>query len=174
MNPFVKTLDISKEPTCGQLDDRLPNLFPEDQRTNDGMLHVGHWWHSVKWERLRWVDGIYLLYLDSHYPRRDQPITSLATIKVLLIQPTPRSEDPLRYRYHWIVLCHDSHNPLCLPTYVLCLAFFFVTIASYCTFISRLWRFCLLSAPLWVRCLHIPYCYLFSANWSVRSPALNL
>ena len=49
-------------------------------------------------ERSKQVDGIYPLYLGSLYPRCDQPITSLATIKVLLSQPTPRSEDPL---WHW-------------------------------------------------------------------------
>ena len=32
---------------------------------------------------------------------------------------------------------------------------------SYHTFVSRSWRFWLLSAPLWFRCLHTPYCYLF-------------
>ena len=72
-----------------------------------------------------------------------------------------------------LFLCHDSHNPPCLPTYVLCLALFFVMITSYRTFILQLWWFCLLSAPLWFRCLHTPCCYLFLANWSVRRPALN-
>ena len=42
MNPFVKMLDGPKEPTCGQLDDGLPNLFPEDRRLDDRVLHVGH------------------------------------------------------------------------------------------------------------------------------------
>ena len=37
-----------------------------------------------------------------------------------------------------LFLCHDSHDPLCLSTYVLCLAPFLVTIMSYCTFVSRL------------------------------------
>ena len=52
MNPLVEMLDVTKKPTCGQLDDRLPNLLAEDQRTNDGMLHVGHSRSSVC---LRWV-----------------------------------------------------------------------------------------------------------------------
>ena len=42
MNPFVKMLDIPKEPTCGQLDDQLSNLLSEDQRPDDRVLHVGH------------------------------------------------------------------------------------------------------------------------------------
>ena len=42
MNPFVETLDVPEEPTHGQLDNRLPNLFPKDWRTNDRVLHVGH------------------------------------------------------------------------------------------------------------------------------------
>ena len=37
------------------------------------------------------------------YPRRDQPITSLTTIEVLLSQPTSRSEDPLQHQYRCIV-----------------------------------------------------------------------
>ena len=65
-------------------------------------------------ERLRQVDGIYLLYSDSLYPHHNQPITSLATIAPLLSWPTGRSEEPHRYRYCWIVLCHDSHDPLML------------------------------------------------------------
>ena len=37
-----------------------------------------------------------------------------------------------------LFLCHDSHDLLCLPIYVLCLVIFFVTITSYCTFILQL------------------------------------
>ena len=33
--------------------------------------------------------------------------------------------------------CHNSHDPLCLPTHVLCLVSFFVTITSYRTFLLR-------------------------------------
>ena len=47
MDPLVKTLDVPKEPTCGQLDNRLLNLFPKDQRTNDWMLHDWPLRHSV-------------------------------------------------------------------------------------------------------------------------------
>ena len=47
MNPFVKALDVPKEPTHGQLDDRLLDLFSEDQRPDDGVLHVGHERYSV-------------------------------------------------------------------------------------------------------------------------------
>ena len=42
MDPLVETLDVPEEPTRGQLDDQLSDLFPKDWRTNDGMLHVGH------------------------------------------------------------------------------------------------------------------------------------
>ena len=42
MNPFVETLDFSKEPTCGQLDDGLLDVLSEDRRSNDRMLDVGH------------------------------------------------------------------------------------------------------------------------------------
>ena len=71
-------------------------------------------------------------------------------------------------------LCHNSHDPLCLCLYVLCLDSLFIIIVSYCTFYSRLWRFCLLSAPLWFHCLHTPYCYLFLAIGPCADPALNL
>ena len=124
-------------------------------------------------ERSKPVDGIYLLYSDSLYPCHDQPITLLATIDPLFSQPTGRSADPQWCWYHWIVLCHDSHNPLCLWIHVLCLALSFVTIMSYCTFVSRSWCFCLLSAPLWFHCLHTLYCYLNLASWSMHCPALN-
>ena len=36
-----------------------------------------------------------------------------------------------------LFLCHDSHDPLCLPTHVLCLVLFFVMITSYHTFILQ-------------------------------------
>ena len=52
MNPLVETLDFPKEPTCGQLNDGLPNLLAKDQRTDDWMLHVGH---SKNSGCLRWV-----------------------------------------------------------------------------------------------------------------------
>ena len=42
MNPLVKTRNLPKEPTRGQLDDRLPNVLAEDWRTDDWVLHVGH------------------------------------------------------------------------------------------------------------------------------------
>ena len=141
-------------------------------------LMVGCWRRDIdgvvcclRWVKVSWWD--LSVYSDSLYPHRNQPITSLTTIEILLIQPTHRSEDPLWHWYCWIVLYHDSHDPLCLSTHVLCLALFFVTITSYCTFISQPWQLCLLSAPLRFRCLHTPYCYLFLANWSVCNPALN-
>ena len=47
MDPLVKTLDLPKKPTHGQLDDRLSSLFSEDWRMNNGMLHVSHSKSSV-------------------------------------------------------------------------------------------------------------------------------
>ena len=38
MNPFVKMLDLPKEPTRGQLDDWLLNVLSKDRRLDDGML----------------------------------------------------------------------------------------------------------------------------------------
>ena len=39
---IVKTLDIPKEPTCGQLDDGMTAVLPEDWGMDDWVLHVGH------------------------------------------------------------------------------------------------------------------------------------
>ena len=72
-----------------------------------------------------------------------------------------------------LFLCHDSHNPLCLWIYVLCLDSFFVMIMSYHTFLLQLWQFCLLSAPLWFPCLHTLYLLFIFSYWSMCSPALN-
>ena len=126
-------------------------------------------------ERSKWVDGIYPLYSDSLYPCCDQPITSLATISPLLSWPIGRIDPKTHTGTGTIVLflCHDSHDPLCLWIYVLCLASFFVTIISYCIFLLWSWQFCLLSAPLWFHCLHILYCYLFLASGLCTDPVLN-
>ena len=48
-------------------------------------------------DRSKQVDGIHPLYSDSLYPCCNQPITSLATISLLLSQPTGRSKDPHQY-----------------------------------------------------------------------------
>ena len=61
-------------------------------------------WVKASWWDLSAVLGFPLssLRLTNHISRH---------YWVLLSQPTHRSEDPLRHRYRWIVLCHDSHNP---------------------------------------------------------------
>ena len=38
MNPLVETLDLPKELTHGQLNDRLLYIFTEGHRLDDGML----------------------------------------------------------------------------------------------------------------------------------------
>ena len=40
--PLVKTPDVAKEPTRGQLDDWLLRIFSKDRRLNDGMLKQRH------------------------------------------------------------------------------------------------------------------------------------
>ena len=123
--------------------------------------------------RSKQVYGIYLLYSDSFYPCYDQPITLLATIGPLLSQPTGRSEDPHRYQYHCIISLSWFSWPPMLMNPCSMFRFCFVTIVSYHTFLLQLWQLCLMSAPLWFRCLYTPYCYLFLANWSMCYPALN-
>ena len=121
-------------------------------------------------ERSKWVDGIYPLYSDSLYPHYNQPITSLATIDPLLSRPTGRSKDPHWYWRHCIVPLSWFSQPPMLMNLCSMFGFSFVTIASHCTFFSRLWQFCLLSAPLWFHCLYTLYCYLFLAKWSMHAP----
>ena len=53
MNPLVKMLDVSKEPTCGQLNDGLLNLFSKDRRSDDRVLHVGHEKYSVLMRKVK-------------------------------------------------------------------------------------------------------------------------
>ena len=43
-------LDFAQKPTCGQLDDGMTAMFSEDQRPDNGMLHVGHKEYSVSIE----------------------------------------------------------------------------------------------------------------------------
>ena len=78
-------------------------IFAKDWRTDNGLLKDSSHCSVSSEERSKWVDGIYLLYLDSLYPHHNQPITSLITISPLLSQPTGRSKDPHRYQYRCIV-----------------------------------------------------------------------
>ena len=47
MNPFVKTFDLPKEPTCGKLNDRLLHVLSKNHGLDDGMLRQRHRWNSV-------------------------------------------------------------------------------------------------------------------------------
>ena len=123
-------------------------------------------WVKVSWWDLSIVLGfpLSLSRLTNHISHHYQSLT----------QPThSQIRRPLQYWYRWIVSLSWFSRPPMLINLCSMNSLFFVTITSYCTFISQSWCFCLLSAPLWFRCLHTPYCYLFLANWSVRSPALN-
>ena len=51
--PFVKTLDLTQKPTHSQLDYRTTTVFSEDQRANDGVLHVGHEEYSVLMRKVK-------------------------------------------------------------------------------------------------------------------------
>ena len=100
-------------------------------------------------------------------------ITSLATIRPLLSQPTGRSEDPPQYWCCYVVsLWWFSQPPMLMN---LCSIFrsFFVAIMPYHIFILWSWWFCLLLAPLWFHCLHILCCHLFLAIDLCTDPALN-
>ena len=43
MFPVVPPTDVAQEPTHGQLDDQTTTLLSKDQRSDDWVLHVGHW-----------------------------------------------------------------------------------------------------------------------------------
>ena len=94
--------------------------------------------------------------------------------RILLSQPTPDPKTHFGTGTVECFFCHDSHDPLCLSIYVLCLDFS----------LSRSRRiapsfhdhddsaYCQPHSGSAAYTLSI--CYLFLANWSVRNPALNL
>ena len=43
MNPVIPTTDFPQEPTRGQLDDQTTTILSKDWRSDDWVLHVGHW-----------------------------------------------------------------------------------------------------------------------------------
>ena len=47
MLPVIEILDLTREPTCGQLNDGMAAMLSKDWRPDDGVLHVGHWRDSV-------------------------------------------------------------------------------------------------------------------------------
>ena len=53
MLPFVETLNLAQEPTCGQLDNGMMAVLSEDQKTNDGVLHVGHEKYGVSMRKVK-------------------------------------------------------------------------------------------------------------------------
>ena len=122
MNPLVEMPNLSKEPTCGQLDNQLANLFPEDQRPDDGMFHVGHWRYSVLSEM-----GQSKLMGSIHCTRI--PFILIATNQSHLSSLSgPYSADPpVDLKTHTgtgtieLFFVMILMNPLCLQTYVLCL-----------------------------------------------------
>ena len=76
MNPLIKTLDLPKKPTRGQLDCRLLNVLSEDRRLDDEMLRQRHRWSSVLSEmgqgklmgsiRCTWIPFILVMINQSH------------------------------------------------------------------------------------------------------------
>ena len=164
MHLIIKPSNVTKEPTCGQQNRRTGNPFLKSHCLNDWMMKKRHRWSSVLSEmgqgRLMgsicctWIPFILVAINQSHL----SPL-----LKSYSANP------PVDPKTHFgtgtieLFFVMFSHNPLCLPTYVLCLALFFHKIMPYRTFLSRLWCFCLLSAPLWFCCLHTHYCYLFLA-----------
>ena len=148
MNPIIKTCNIPKEPTGGQWNRQPRDLLAEHSRLDNRMLKQRHRWNSVLSEMgqgglmgsicCTWIPFILVTINQSHL----SPLLKSYSANPL--------EDPKIHfctGINWIILCHDSHDPLCLPTGILYLVFFLVMITSYCTFISQSWRFCLTVSP---------------------------
>ena len=139
MHLIIKPSNVTKEPTCGQLDCRLLNIFSEDRQLDDGMLGQRHRWSSVLSEmgqgelmgsiRCTRIPFILVMINQSHL----SPLLKSYSANPLLDPKTHFGTSTVE-----LFLCHDSHDLLCLPIYVLCLVIFFVTITSYCTFILQL------------------------------------
>ena len=100
MNPLVKTLNIPKEPTRGQLDSQSLRIFSEDQRPDNGMLHVGHKEYSVSIEmgQGELMGFIHCTRIPFILVATNQSHLSQLS-KTLLSQPTCRSKDPHQYWY---------------------------------------------------------------------------
>ena len=138
MDPLVKTLDVPKEPTCGQLDNRLLNLFPKDQRTNDWMLHDWPLRHSVLSEigqselmgsiRCTQIPLILVTTNQSHLSLLSRPYSANPLVDLKTHIGTGTIE-----LFFVMIL---TTPPPCSQTYVLCLALFFVMITSDHTFFS--------------------------------------
>ena len=170
---IAESSNITKKPTRGQWN-HWTRTLSKGRSLDDWMLEKRHRWSSVLSEM---GQGELMGFI--HCTRIPFILVEINQSHLLPLSKSYSSNPLVDPKTHFstgtieLFLCHNSHNLLCLSTHVLCLALGFVMITSYHTFVSRSWQFCLLSAPLWVHCLHIPYCYLFLANWSMRSPALN-
>ena len=120
MNPVIETCNIPKEPTCGQRDQWLRDLLSKGSWLDDWMLEKRHRWSSVLSEmgqgkligsiRCTRIPFILVTINQSHL---SPPLKSHSS-NPLLDPKTHFSTGTAK-----IVLCHDSHDPLCLPTYVL-------------------------------------------------------
>ena len=138
MNPFVKTLDLPKEPTGGQLYSQLSHIFSEDGRLDDGMLGQRHRRYSVLTEM-----GQGKLMGSIHCTRIPFILITINQSHLLPLSRPYSANPPVDPKTHistytvelFFVMILTTH--ICLQTYVLCLALFLVTIMPYCTFSSQ-------------------------------------
>ena len=115
MFPIVKMLNVPQEPTHGQLDDGTTAMLSEDQRPDDGMLHVGHGRDGVSSEKgqgklmgsicCTQIPFILITISQSHH----SPLSVLYSANPLVDLKTHTGTGTIV-----LFLCHDSHNPLCL------------------------------------------------------------
>ena len=114
-------------------------VLSKDWRPDDRVLHVGHEKYSVLTEmgqgklmgsiHCTWIPFILVVISQSHLP----PLSGTYSANPPIDPTTHIGTGTVE-----LFLCHDSHDPLCLPIYVLCLVLFFVTITPYHTFLSQL------------------------------------
>ena len=135
MLSVVPTLDVSQEPTHGQLDNGTTTLISEDWRPDDGVLHVGHEKYSVSSEKGQGelmgsihctrIPFILITTNQSHLSPLSRPYSADPPID-------PKTHTGTGTVELFFVIIFTT--PYAYKTHVLCLALFFVTIMSYHTF----------------------------------------
>ena len=118
MNPLVKTPDISKKPTHGQLDNRLLDLFSEDRRTNDRMLDIGHEKYSglseigqgklMGYIRCTWIPFILVMTNQSHLLPLSKPYSADPPVNL----KTHIGTSAVKLFFVMILTTHYAYKPM--------------------------------------------------------------
>ena len=154
---IVPTGDGSLSPTSGEYNSRTTLFAQKDGRLLEKTGHDMGMYEMGQGELMRsihfpWIPLILIVINQSHL----LPLLQLSP-PIHIWSDSPTSAVTPLYSFFVTILT----NP-----YALCYMFSMfrilpIIISSYHTFISQLWRFWLLSAPLSIHWLHILYCVLF-------------